>query len=176
MRVLFLDMDGVVNSARYFEVLSKRQYRKARGKAKAEGRERKTFVDMIDPDAVPHLNAIVERTGCKVVISSSWRTPWTYAEIESMLRSRGFRGSVIGSTPTKIAASGPPRETQRGTEIQAWLDGYPEVEAFAILDDSDDMAHLLPRLVLTTWARGLEAEHVESVVALLMPRDIEGGA
>lgn len=165
MKVLFLDMDGVVNSARYFEVLSKRQYRKARGKAKAAGR--RDFVQMIDPVTVPLLNAIVERTGAKVVISSSWRIPWTFAEIAAMLERRGFVGDVIDSTPNGVLLPVGVTEYERGHEIQAWLDGRPDIKAFAILDDSDDMAHLLPMLVQTSWARGLESEHVDLVVGLL---------
>jgi hypothetical protein len=173
MKILFLDMDGVVNSARYFEVLSKRQYRKARGKAKAEGRTRKTFVDMIDPKTIPHLNAIVERSGAKVVLSSSWRVPWTYQEVNAMLRERGFTGEIIASTPTRIAAPRPteddPHGFQRGYEIQAWLDAWTgaRIEATVILDDSDDMAHLLPYLVQTTWGEGLQAEHVDRALVLL---------
>lgn len=169
MRVLFLDMDGVVNSDRYFRRRGARAYK---------GEDlRRNFVEMIDPATIPLLNEIVARGRAEVVISSSWRVPWQYGEIEAMLRQRGFVGNVIGSTPTRIAAPEPRRYTQRGTEIQVWLDNYPDaagpehVESFVILDDSDDMAHLAHRLVLTSWMRGLEPDHVEPAIRLLeIPR------
>ena len=84
MRVLFLDMDGVVNSSDFFEVFSKTQYRKARGIAKAKGRLNNTFVDMIDPKVVTLLNQIIESCNCSVVSSSSWRTIFTPKEITLM--------------------------------------------------------------------------------------------
>ena len=37
VKVVFLDMDGVVNCAEWFRVTSKTQYRKERGKGKACG-------------------------------------------------------------------------------------------------------------------------------------------
>lgn len=165
MKVLFLDIDGVLNSGRYFGVRSKRAYRRERGTRKANlGDER--FAEMIDPEAVILLNEITKRTGCKFVISSSWRGAWTCVEIVAMLGSRGFVGEVIGATPLEVV---PPSgfAPARGFEIQTWLDEHPEVKAFAIVDDVSDMAHLLPRLVQTSTADGFQAEHVELVVALL---------
>jgi hypothetical protein len=168
VRVLFLDMDGVVNSARYFEVLSKRGYRKAKGKAKAEARlTQATFVSMIDPATIPLLNDIVARGNADVVISSSWRVPWSFTDIAEMLRQRGFVGSVIGATPYGVELPSDV-EYARGHEIAAWLAEHEGVESFAILDDNSDMAHLLPRLVQTTWGLGLLPEHVEPAVRLLI--------
>jgi hypothetical protein len=61
-------------------------------------------------------------------------------------------------------------ERGRGHEIQAWLDARARrqtIESFVILDDSADMAHLLPRLVRTPFATGLGDEHVDQAVAML---------
>lgn len=169
-KILFLDMDGVVNSAEWFNVISKRAYRRARGRAKAVGRSRGTFVHMIDPAAVRLLNVIVAggwgTPAAKVVLSSSWRIPWTHRQVQGMLRERGFRGRLIDSTPKSVRPP-PGQEHARGHEIQRWLDRHPSVESFVILDDADDMAHLCPRLVQTTWARGLEAAHVDAARTLL---------
>lgn len=164
--VLFLDMDGVVNSARWFEVISKRAFRRAKGAAKRD------FLTMIDPAAVALLNAVIDRTGADVVISSSWRIVWSVSEIAGMLTEKGFVGKVIGATPNGAFIPSewvdkPESEYTRGIEITAWLDEHRDVTTFAIVDDSADMAHLLPRLVRTTWARGIEPEHVERLVALL---------
>ena len=55
----------------------------------------------------------------------------------------------------------------RGGEIAEWLAEHPEVEHFVILDDGDDMDHLLPWLVQTDHATGLLDAHVERAVAML---------
>jgi hypothetical protein len=54
----------------------------------------------------------------------------------------------------------------RGHEIEAWLAEHP-VERYAIIDDSNDMGMLSDRLVMTTWAYGMQAHHVPALVALL---------
>ena len=44
----------------------------------------------------------------------------------------------------------------RGSEIQQWLDGHPEVRDFVIIDDGNDMLHLTPNLVLTDARNGFQ--------------------
>ncbi len=184
-------MDGVVNSHAFFASgagrlmvgppVGKRAAQPVRDAKRAPLHgDHRMMVDMIDPAAVVHLNAVIAATGAKVVLSSSWRIPWPWPAVWNALDARGFDGLVIDATPNGAIV---PRELEdadpdtytRGIEIQAWLDAHPAVESFAIVDDSADMAHLLPRLVRTTWARGLEAEHVAPLVALLIaPVGAEG--
>lgn len=166
MRLLFLDIDGVLNSAEYV--------------ASDRCRERGGIIG-IDRAAVPRLNAITDRTGAGIVVSSSWRIGKTVDRMGEILAAHGVTGEVVSCTPvlTRRYSDHPEDDTrvvvaqERGHEIQAWLDemtGPPawlDVEAFAILDDSSDMAHLRDRLVRTTWERGLLDEHVERVVAML---------
>jgi hypothetical protein len=38
---------------------------------------------------------------------------------------------------------------------------------FAIVDDDNDMGPLTPRLVLTTWARGLQDSHADALIRML---------
>lgn len=65
MLVLFLDLDGVCNSTRFMV---------ERAKAGTwDSADPKDWTNMLDPVAVALLNKVVEATGCKIVISSSWR-------------------------------------------------------------------------------------------------------
>jgi len=182
MRVLFLDFDGVLNSSRYMR----------ENRRRFEGGVLHRVSDAIDRAAVARLDAVVARTGAKVVISSSWRKSVTLSSLRRLLRVTGFRGEVIGATPilrreqldldvwfapAVEALAGPLavtseerrtlRHVERGHEIQRWLSEHPEVTAFAIVDDDTDMAHLYPRLVLTDCEEGLQDQHVEQLVALL---------
>jgi hypothetical protein len=170
MRVLFLDIDGVLNSAEYM------RDRRTR---------RRPTPHPIDATTVPRLNSITDRTGAAIVVSSTWRLApeGNYAtptdRMRDILSTHGVTGDVIGCTPYLIHNVGDgPMVVQRarGDEIQAWMDCWESfgvelnediVESFAILDDGSDMAHLRPWLVQTTWDRGLQDEHVERAVSLL---------
>jgi HAD domain in Swiss Army Knife RNA repair proteins len=187
MRIVFLDMDGVVNSARHFEVDSKTAYRKAKGTAKVKpiyGSSQRNFINMIFPDTVDLLNEIYEKTECKFVLSSSWRQAWSVEKVQEMLEYHGFIGKLIDRTPDNIGNEVRERlgdvehANHRGHEIQAWLDAdenkewgaipHVPVKSFVILDDGSDMVHLKHRLVQTSWTRGLEPEHAKKAIELLM--------
>lgn len=150
MKILFLDMDGVLNSEDWYNSRAKEPY---------EGKLSE-LCSMIDPDAVARLNDILRQTHCKIVLSSSWRCMEPITMVDRALKMRGLKTTLLGATPS----IGNPR----GGEIQAWLDiAGPGVERFVILDDSDDMVHLAPKLVLTTFSHGLQDEHVERAVKIL---------
>lgn len=157
MRVLFLDLDGVVNSHDWF---------RRRVKERPTG---SYFERQIDPQAIALLNEITKATGTKVVISSTWRKNHTLQELRAGLGNRGFRGEIIGMTCE--LASG-----VRGREIQAWLDEYKNwggyrpldvVERFAIVDDDSDMEHLLPHLIQTKFELGLTVIIASKIIAAL---------
>lgn len=166
-RVLFLDIDGVLNSIDYM------RRRELAGDAMiAMHATQDDPGQAIDPDAVQLLNEIVERTDARICVSSSWRKLYTIPVLQHILRQRGLRARLIGRTPDiwrlpeiQIAHG----HRCRGHEIQYWLDRHKRyaIEQFAIVDDSSDMAHLKHRFVQTTIDRGLEREHVEQLVALL---------
>lgn len=145
MKVLFLDIDGVLNSE---------DWALAKYKAGVTGALQKEF----DTDAVKRLNTIVEKTGAKIVISSSWRIAHSLEYIFNMMKKFGFVGEVIDRTPSVRGF-----KYARGFQIQEWLDEHPEVTHFAILDDDSDMEHLKPKLVQTSWSKGLLDEHIEKV-------------
>lgn len=138
-RVVFLDIDGVLNSHAYFIT-----------------QQLGTLMDVLDPAAVLRLDALARRSGARVVISSSWRVKRPLDRLSAMLREHGFQGEVIGATPVL--------SLPRSLEIQAWLDAAPEPpDAFVILDDGE-MDHLADRLVQTTFEEGLTDEHVEEAL------------
>ncbi|MFO0553328.1 MAG: HAD domain-containing protein [Polyangiaceae bacterium] len=153
MRILFLDIDGVLNSDAWFR--SKRN---------------KTATNELDVAAVKRLDAIVERTGAKVVISSTWRTGLTREELAAILSKYGFRGEVVDMTPVLRAGEGrnAAGSPTRGDEIQAWLEAQPSPPiSYVILDDQTDLGALSVRQVFTTYDHGLLDEHIEQAVLFL---------
>jgi hypothetical protein len=162
VRILFTDFDGVLNSADSWKV-SQEDY-----DLRSQDTEETPLSILrltIDPSHVAILNDVLAQTGAKVVLSTSWRNWPDREHVVGKLRGAGFEGSIVGATPAYLGVG-----KKRGDEIQAWLDEHEgEVEAFAIVDDSDDMGALTPRLVLTDPFEGLTTAHVPRLLELLTP-------
>lgn len=149
MRLLFLDVDGVINSDAWYD-----QYLSAGERIPRPP---------IDPVAVARLDQIVRETGAHIVLSTSWRLG--YPELPRWLVERGCSGVFVGVTPDLW-----PRD--RGHEIAMWLNetsrkGVP-IRNVCILDDNADMASLTPWLVQTDHRVGLQDHDVDRAVALLL--------
>lgn len=105
--------------------------------------------------AVMWLNLLCKTTGAKIVISSTWRTSLTLAELKETLTNSGLLPEIeiIGCTPS---LSYIPDRT-RGMEITTYLnnnygDQWPN---FVILDDDSDMDNLKDKLIKCDTYTGL---------------------
>ena len=150
-RLIFLDIDGVLNS-RHFIL-------KMQGLFDNPAHQ-------IDPDAVARLNKITDATGAFIVVSSTWRLPFVIFNniqgLKDLLQDHHITGPFLGATPN---SDGP-----RGNQIQDWLDSHMDlhVDSFIILDDDSDMGALTSRLIKTTFDDGLQDSHVAQAIALLV--------
>ncbi len=164
MRVVFLDIDGVLNHQQLYDA------NLARGTPTPPD-------GWIDRACVTRLNELCARTGANVVISSSWRT---YASIPGqpvgglagtvgVLRACGLTAEVIGATPdhTTEAQRAKQERAARWPEIRAWLDAHPEVERFVVIDDCEVTAPA-DRFVQTSLAVGLTDNDCERARAALL--------
>lgn len=152
MRVLFLDIDGVLNSEDYWrDVLgSNWEMRKE---------------PPLDPGAVKRLNRIVSVAQCRVVVSSSWRH-WPLPVLDHWLRNAGYRGrALLDKTPHFHVP-----EKDRGDEIACWLHNtrlHVPVSSFVVIDDDPD-ANCDDCLVQTDWRHGLQDTHVAAAIKILL--------
>ena len=123
MKVLFLDIDGVMNNARFNDYWC-RMFNRG-------------VSDCIDPMCVRELNRIIDATGCKVVISSSWRL-WISSvdTFNIVLGTHGFVGEVVGLTPCRNVTA--PGDTHRAREIRQYILDHPEVNYYVVLDDDTE--------------------------------------
>lgn len=150
-RVVFLDIDGVLNSLPFIRSV--------------KGQER--LLSHLDPNAVRIFSDMIRVTGADVVLSSSWRIIVKLPQMSAWLRERGFTGRLIGSTPSDVRVPGKVT-TPRGLEIQRWLDLYgAKVESFVILDDESGMEHLADRHVKTDMNVGLTTDHCALAIKML---------
>lgn len=164
MKLIFLDFDGVVNSDKYTNSAS---YKKeAEGKTEAEIMLIAHYLH-IDPEAIKLLNDLVEKSGAKVIASTTWRLHYSLDELNKMIKDRGATFEIVGVTP-RIYPKKMSQFVQRGEEIQAYLDSLTEiVEGFVIIDDGSDMLHLKKHLVQTTMAAGLKFNHITWAMNIL---------
>jgi FMN phosphatase YigB (HAD superfamily) len=115
-------------------------------------------------ESVRLLNDLIKQTGAKIVVSSCRRIRRDLAELRELLLAWGVEGVVLDKTPHLP-------ESERGVEIQRWLDERKEkegdVEAFVILDDCGDMPTLLEFLVQTEFETGLTKNDAEKALRIL---------
>ncbi|KFZ25814.1 MAG: hypothetical protein KQ78_01770 [Candidatus Izimaplasma bacterium HR2] len=127
MKILFLDFDGVLNtSIRLCEAEMLRIKLRSQNVSLSQIQN---FALDIDPKLVENLNKVIKETGCKVVISSSWRMFGLKFCID-ILELKNFKGEVIDQTPYEFNEL-----MTRGEEIQFWLDNHSNIESFAVVDD-----------------------------------------
>ena len=154
MKIIFLDIDGVLNSE---------MYEWSRGEDRADNR--------IDLSRVRLLKDIVSATDAKIVLSSTWRLDWDKSPelcgedgeyINQCLAQYGL--FIIDKTPFNSMID------DRRREILTWLSSHRgEVERFVILDDINCGWEELDRRVVVTdpYGYGLNEEHVKKAIKLL---------
>ena len=153
MKMLFLDIDGVLNTERQHE------YCHSRGISNSD-----EYGYLFDPVAVRNLAKIIEKTGADIVVSSSWKHFMSYKEFLDMWEYRGLPGFVTDVTPT------PAVRRNRGDEIDAWLNECDVDCQYVIIDDLDGgnfNEHQLSRLLVVNPFNGLDEEIAERAIAIL---------
>lgn len=121
MKTIFLDIDGVLN---------------------VDYEDRDQFGHIFRDEYVQNLKEIIEKTGAKIVISSTWKDKG----IERMLalwKERQLPGEIIDVTPDCVDVCESTNivyydQVKRGHEIKLWLDRHPEVTQYVIFDDIQD--------------------------------------
>jgi hypothetical protein len=131
----------------------------------------------IDRDCIARINSLCERTGARIVISSSWRTYETIrgqpvgglVGTVAVLRACGLTAEVIGATPDHATPEQRERHERadRWPEIHAWLREHSEVGAWVVLDDSELPGVPAAAFVRTDIAVGITDADVERAVSVL---------
>lgn len=146
MKVIFLDIDGVLNTRRGWS-------NRPKGWKYGVDRELHDKVVKLFEDF------LVENCDVKLVLSSTWRRMPNWKQ-------RLQKESLIISN--RIIDVTPILDTARGEEIKDWLGRHPEVTKYAIIDDdSDILDEQLPFFVQTTFAIGLTKAHVKQLEEIL---------
>lgn len=159
MNIVFLDVDGVLNSMEYFNSF---------GKGGARGKD-------IDESKVLLLKEIVDKTNAKIVLSSTWRQ-LRDTENEDCMRMWNYLINTLSKYDLCILDVTPIINMNRPKEIKAWLKDYPEKDIkFVSLDDDFSYGGykkygIADCLVKTTFYGidgGLQKEHVDMAIEIL---------
>ena len=162
-KIIFLDIDGVLNTKEWHSRMTKDAPKDEYGYA-------------FDPVTVKNLAHIIDKTGADIVISSSWKS-YGVAKLRKMWEIRNLPGTILDITPNTISdemllnANLDEMELGvcRGNEIKEWLSRHKgEVANYVIIDDFDD---LLPEqenhTVLTDSLIGITGSDAEKAIMIL---------
>ena len=150
MKVIFLDIDGVIVTASHLADLH------ASGKRVADHNGLHRF----DPRCVKNFVKILDATGAKIVLSSSWKM-FGKDMFDRLWETRKMPGEIMDFTVNLMGG--------RGHEIARWLRDHDNVESFVIIDDtvSDLLRNQTDRTVHTTWEDGLTNELADVAIRIL---------
>lgn len=142
MKILFLDIDGVLNSVRSATAL---------GGYPLPDRRKNKF----DKVAVQLIRILCVKTNSVICLSSTWRH---YVNLETF--SKQMKLPILYKTPVKLSSN-------RGEEIDMWLKEN-KVDKYAIVDDdSDILKEQLPYFVKVDGRNGLSYENYKKLFELL---------
>lgn len=144
MKVIFLDIDGVLNSQRTAVAFGRIPFSTAN-----DGRA------ALDEVAIRIIGGIARASGAVIVLSSTWRKHSDWQKYGPDLDL-----PIIDRTPT---LSG-----NRGPEIAVWLKLNHEVENYAIIDDDSDMLpEQMPFFVHTSGFDGFTWTNAQLLAKLM---------
>lgn len=154
MKVIFLDIDGVLNHAGCAE------------------RSQSGFLG-IEVSKVRRLRRIIDVTGAKVVLVSTWKEEWEpNLSLDQQKPDAIYMIQQLEKENVTLLDRTYDQIADRGQGIVSWLSLHPDVESFVILDDDTFKDYepllLIPHHVKTTFAYGLLDKHVTKAIKILM--------
>lgn len=147
-KIVFLDVDGVLNNGTWAEEMYEQGVRVYHD-------------DILHEPSLAQLRRIVDETGAVIVVSSSWRQiRVAYQHLKEWLEK--FDMEVYDKTPYVGG--------MRGDDITAWFNRNPGIYQYVILDDDDDMNGHMEHLVQTDFDSGLTKEIADECIRRLGKR------
>ncbi len=150
MNIIFLDVDGVLNSINKLIEIYNTTHKSHSG-----------YSYPFDEVCLSNLQLLVRETNSKLVVTSTWRkNKEGRCTLLNILKDYGLDKDVIGYTPILL-------NEKREMEIKKFLSTLSNKPNFIILDDDVDMEELLPFLIKTDKQTGLTYENVQDAIEKL---------
>lgn len=145
-KIIFTDIEGVLNSQKYWEDC-----------IPCPGAQHPHV--KLHPLMVGRLKAILDATGAKLVVTSVWRNHHMTEFVNAL--------EELGIPEEDIISKTPMLGQVRHREIKEWLIAHPEVTAFCILDDSLVWNAHDPKFIHVDHAEGLTADDAIRAIEVL---------
>ena len=157
MKIIFLDIDGVVNCI--------------------STKERFNGLIGVEQEKITLVKQIVEATDAKIVLSSTWRLDWLWFNEGKPVNLNSFNYlkkefakqglEFFDVTPSH-------KDSWRAREIQEWLDTTTEkIDGYVVIDDDtyDIAKEHRGHLLTTSWRHGLKPNAVKIAIDILNKKD-----
>ena len=143
MKVIFLDFDGVIT-------IPPKWYLQA--------------------DLIKNVKKIVDKTGAKIVVSSSWRMDTIEETIDKMIGrpKRCPRNRMLNWFIDNLYDVTHTYRGLRGQEVKDWLNEHDDIENYVIIDDDGDfLDEQLYHFVQTNYEDGLTEVETKRAIKVL---------
>lgn len=150
-KVIFLDVDGVLNSNDTEDVF-------------------KGFIGL-DYSGIKLLREIIDATRAEIVLVSTWKIGWSKDNKESQNDLANYLDARLAEEGLRIMDKTEGSVSDRGTGIVDWLSKH-HTESWIVLDDEIfpdyEECGIMPHLVKTSfYDGGLKEKHVELAIKIL---------
>lgn len=170
-KILFLDIDGVLNSKSYLDTVKMDRetliselvhFYKDEKTPYPSARTLAVRLVHLDQDKVEMLTNIVKKTNCKIVLSSSWRMGNTAEQMQYCLEQKDSsfpKNTVIDTTTKEILRI-------RGDEIDKWIKDNNFKGTYCVVDDEEKTYDYQPR-VTTLYSVGMTSSDATEIIKKL---------
>ena len=153
-KVIFLDVDGVLNSELNEKINNNL------------GRWSSRDIIMYE-ESMMSLYEIISATGAEIVLSSTWRYPdedGSYISKENLIKQLSEYGMNLSDETPQLAVY------DRALEILTYLENHPEVTHYIVIDDDIELLKndiIKPHLVYTYYQIGLTEQDIFKAITIL---------
>ncbi len=152
MKVIFLDIDGVLNSEEWDKHVQSFTYG-----------ARFNSCYLLSQEMILLLQNVVYQTNADIVLTSSWRT--NERAMDALRKQLSLYHLPVRDTTLYSTYN------TRADDVNEWLRDNPSVHSYVIVDDYDDGftqdKTLSTHFVQTTYARGLTFEKAAEMIEVL---------
>jgi hypothetical protein len=161
-KVIFLDIDGVLNS-NFWNADHQREI--------SDGK-------YIDTEKVRLLSDLVKKSEASLILHSGWRF-WFDADVQPTRPEAAYLTSLLNNEGMTVAGMTPDLTTEeirrtkkfskvKADEILKWLENHPETDSWVVLDDLELHNEIIAKCqIMTDPEQGLTEADVEKALGIL---------